>query len=358
MNKAKKVSRADIARLAGVSGAAVTYALSGKDNSKLKEETRAKITKIANDLGYQPAFSGKSLSTGKSYTIGILLPEQRMLNYLHYMSIVSGIAGGCEKTDYNLTLFFRNSLEKCMASIRNGRIDGIIILQSDLDSGTIAEIIKSGLQSVIVDHDIDNPPENIASVRANHERLVHDAVEFFIGRKCKSIMNICAQEDRCASTSSIITSAFSDECQKYAKEGVFGITLNPTLNFSLQIRNMLESGQKWDAFLVTSECLAELLIEELSRASLKIEKDYQLIVSSTGLRRYVCNKYRGELHFKNYYVQQQDEIGKNAWNVLADMLAGKKTERKRLIPYKYWQSDKEAPPCHWNSALTGGEKKK
>lgn len=174
MNKAKKVSRADIARLAGVSGAAVTYALSGRDSSKLKKETRDKILQIANDLGYQPAFSGKSLSTGKSYTIGILLPEQRTLNYLHYMSIVSGIAGACEKTDYNLTLFFRNSLEKCMTSIRNGRIDGIIILQSDLAPETIAKIINTGIASVIVDHDIGNTPENVACVRADHERLVHE----------------------------------------------------------------------------------------------------------------------------------------------------------------------------------------
>ena len=352
MNKTKKVSRADIARLAGVSGAAVTYALSDKESSKLKKETRDKILKIAEDLGYQPAFSGKSLSTGKSYTIGLLLPEQRMLNYLHYMSIVSGIAEGCEKTDYNLTLFFRNSIDKCMTSMRNGRIDGIIVLQSDFDSATIAGITNAGLPSVIVDYDYDlaNAPANIACVRADHEKLIHDAFKFFISKKCKSIMHICAKQDRCASASSIMTNAFTIECQKHASSGIFGITLNPTLNFSLQIRNMLESGQRWDAFLVDSECLAELLIEELSKASLKTEKDCQTIVSSTGLRRYVCNKYRGELQFKNYYVQQQNEIGKSAWDVLSDMLAGKETEHKRLIPYKYWQADKEPPPCYWNSA--------
>ena len=350
MKKTKKVSRSDIARLAGVSGTAVTYALSAKGSSKLKKETRDKILRIADELGYQPAFSGKILSTGKSYTIGLLLPEQKMLNYLHYMSIVSGISEKMGKTEYNLTLFFRSDMEKCMGSIKNGRLDGIIVLQSDFSAEAIGAISASGLPCVIVDYDLNDMPENTACVRADHEKLIRDAFDFFINKKCKSIMNICAKQDRCgASASSIITNTFVQECQKHAGSGVFGITVQPTLNFSLQIRNMLQAGQRWEAFLVESECLAELLIEELKKFSLEAEKDYQMIVSSTGVQRYICNKFRGKLHFENYYIQQQDEIGRAAWNILSDILNGRKCEHKRLIPYKYWKG-RDKIPCYWNSA--------
>jgi DNA-binding LacI/PurR family transcriptional regulator len=354
MSQTKKVSRAEIARLAGVSGAAVTYALSEKSGARIKKETRDKIRKIAAEFDYQPSFSGKSLSTGKSFSFGILLPAPKALSSLHCMSIAEGAASASAATDYNMSMFFGPDIEKCLKSVERRRLDGVIFIQSGPDNGQIEKIISTGVPVVIADsdHNTDAGLKTVGCSRAGHEGLVRDAFELFARKNCKSALCVCHPDSKCPAAAGIIESAFHKESSKRADSGLFGTTLRPGLNFSSQIRGMLAAGQRWDAYLADSECLAELLVAGLAEFSLAPDRDYQLVVGAAGIRRYICNKFRGELKFNNYYVQQQDLIGQTAWRLLSDIIAGKETERKRLIPYKLWEASQDTIPCHWNSGKT------
>ena len=56
----------DVARKAGVSQAAVSYVLSGKQNRHVSEKTREKIVQAAQELGYQVHPSARSLRRGQS----------------------------------------------------------------------------------------------------------------------------------------------------------------------------------------------------------------------------------------------------------------------------------------------------
>jgi LacI family transcriptional regulator len=65
-----KVTMADIARLAGVSMATASRALS--DHPKVAEPTRARVQAAATDLGYVPNVMARSLRTQRSYTLGLV----------------------------------------------------------------------------------------------------------------------------------------------------------------------------------------------------------------------------------------------------------------------------------------------
>jgi LacI family transcriptional regulator len=65
-----KVTMADIARLAGVSMATASRALS--DHPKVAEPTRARVQAAATDLGYVPNAMARSLRTQRSYTLGLV----------------------------------------------------------------------------------------------------------------------------------------------------------------------------------------------------------------------------------------------------------------------------------------------
>ena len=69
-----KVTMKDIAEMAGVSKATVSMVLSTKDAS-IREETRKRILDIAKEMSYIPNSIARSLSTNKSGTIGIILPD-------------------------------------------------------------------------------------------------------------------------------------------------------------------------------------------------------------------------------------------------------------------------------------------
>ena len=65
----------DVAKRAGVSIATVPNVIDGTRfvSSKLKTRVRAAVE----ELGYCPSAVGRSLRKGKSYSIGVLLPDPR-----------------------------------------------------------------------------------------------------------------------------------------------------------------------------------------------------------------------------------------------------------------------------------------
>ncbi len=71
--KKKRVTTADIARLAGVSRTSVSLALAGRRDVSLSESTRDRIKRCADALGYFPSLLGKGFLHGRSKLIGVLL---------------------------------------------------------------------------------------------------------------------------------------------------------------------------------------------------------------------------------------------------------------------------------------------
>ncbi|MBN2711573.1 MAG: LacI family DNA-binding transcriptional regulator, partial [Planctomycetes bacterium] len=61
----------DIADASGVSIRTVSRAL--KQSGYVGEETRERIMEAAKRLGYRPNLAARSLKTGKSYEIGVIL---------------------------------------------------------------------------------------------------------------------------------------------------------------------------------------------------------------------------------------------------------------------------------------------
>ena len=76
MSSLKKISLKDIAEAAGVSTALVSFVLNGKKKEyRVGEETAQRILKIANEMNYQPNLAAKSLRSGKTETIGLVVSD-------------------------------------------------------------------------------------------------------------------------------------------------------------------------------------------------------------------------------------------------------------------------------------------
>jgi len=68
----KKTNIAEIARLAGVSTATVSYVIN--DLNKVSEKTKERVRQIMTDLDYIPSINARSLSNGQTKLIGVTLP--------------------------------------------------------------------------------------------------------------------------------------------------------------------------------------------------------------------------------------------------------------------------------------------
>ncbi len=338
-----RVSRGDIAKLAGVSGASVSYALSSTDAHRIKPETRERIARIAAELGYKPSFAGKTLSSGRSYNVAISLASEHMFASQHTMAIVQGISRKATQTDFNLTLFFASELEKCARTIESRRVDGLIVIRDEL-APSLARL-AADIPVVVVDGMDDGPyTQQFRLVRSDHEKMVKNAIEHFAARNRGRLLAVLGMER----SSKIAAKAFSSECAARIGQ-LSGTILMPGKSFSRQIQGMLREAPHWDAFLVDNECLSNLLLDELQNLGLRAGTDFDMAVYSIANQRFSCNSYRNKVRCDRLYVEQEFEMGEAAWDAFEHISAGEDTPGTRLIPYRLWEKPETLLPCHWNS---------
>lgn len=84
------VGRVDVARLAGVSPAVVSYVLNG--SHPVAEETRLRVEAAIEELDYRPNALARSLATSRSHTIGLLLPDSSNPYFAELASAVEDAA--------------------------------------------------------------------------------------------------------------------------------------------------------------------------------------------------------------------------------------------------------------------------
>jgi DNA-binding LacI/PurR family transcriptional regulator len=102
--KKKRVTLRDVAKYAGVSPTAVSFAYNAPH--QLSQATRERILETATELGYQPHPVARTLATGRTNTIGLVVPTG--LNWLlhdPFFSIVLGEVGAvCDEHKMRILL--------------------------------------------------------------------------------------------------------------------------------------------------------------------------------------------------------------------------------------------------------------
>ena len=113
----------------GLSQTTVSRALNGYP--EVSEETRQRVVKAAADYDYQPNVNARKLATGKSRTIGHVVPlgEHEMINP-HFSDFIAGAGAVYNQNGYDMLLKVVTSENELGAyrDLKNGnRIDGVIV---------------------------------------------------------------------------------------------------------------------------------------------------------------------------------------------------------------------------------------
>jgi DNA-binding LacI/PurR family transcriptional regulator len=74
-NKAVRPTTADVARLASVSTATVSYVLNDAEGRRISAQTREAVHRAAQLLGYRPNLAARNLARGKSGVVLYVVPH-------------------------------------------------------------------------------------------------------------------------------------------------------------------------------------------------------------------------------------------------------------------------------------------
>ncbi|HSH21728.1 MAG TPA: LacI family DNA-binding transcriptional regulator [Candidatus Caenarcaniphilales bacterium] len=141
---------ADVARQAGVSKAAVSFAFNSPD--RLRPETAARIKRVASELGYRPHPVARMLTAGSTATVGILSPHGLAQVFANpfFPLFAEGVASVTEDRGFAVSFIspLHGSLERALA---RATVDGVIAVGLDRRHPEMESIRRAGLPVVLVD---------------------------------------------------------------------------------------------------------------------------------------------------------------------------------------------------------------
>jgi DNA-binding LacI/PurR family transcriptional regulator len=149
-----RVTIKEIARRAGVSKGAVSYALNGQPG--VSAATRARVLKVAEELEWVPNRAARQLSAARSETCGLVLARSAKIlsEEPFYMGFVGGVESVLSEKAYALALQVVPDLGSEMATYRKWaaeqRVDGVIIVDLRVDDPRIPLLRKLDLPAVLV----------------------------------------------------------------------------------------------------------------------------------------------------------------------------------------------------------------
>ncbi len=125
----RRATRADVARLAGVSDSTVSYALTG--DRPISDETRERIERAMDDLGYVPHARAAALASKKPSLVALHFPVGERGIDVSDLNYVNAASDRAEVEGIQLLMWTHdiNDIDALRRLVSQGLIDGIILME-------------------------------------------------------------------------------------------------------------------------------------------------------------------------------------------------------------------------------------
>lgn len=186
-----RVTSKDVAKLANVSQATVSYVLNNNKKQSISEETRQKILDAAKELNYTPSIAARTLKSNK--TNCIIVAISKSLRLPRYSYLIQGIRSILEDANYNIMLCnskkyisnFPNYLDLYLQQ----RADAIIYIGANgipIEPEAMNYIISNKIPLVVFGYEPQY--DFIPSVDIDYFFGAYEGVKYLISRGYKNLI--------------------------------------------------------------------------------------------------------------------------------------------------------------------------
>ncbi len=182
----------DIATDLGLSVVTISKAL--RDHPDIAAETRERVLKRVKEMDYQPNVLARGLVTGRSFLIGIVVPD---LLHPFFAEVAKAISTAVRRRGYSLIISSSEEDPKLEAreiqQLVARQLDALVIASSGRDTDAFERMDRLGQPYVLIDREVPGLPANF--VGTDDEAAGRIATEHLIDQGCQNIAHIRGREN-------------------------------------------------------------------------------------------------------------------------------------------------------------------
>lgn len=160
-----RITSLDVARLAGVSQSAVSRVYT--PGASVSAKTAEKVRMAAKELGYRPNVLARSLITGKSRIIGLVVAY---LDNYFYPDVLEQLSNRLQQEGYHVLIFMASqtagNVDGVLEEILDYQADGIVMASAAMSSDLAARCRAAGVPVVLFNRTQDD--DRLSSVSTDN----------------------------------------------------------------------------------------------------------------------------------------------------------------------------------------------
>lgn len=270
----------DVARVAGVSTSTASLALN--DKPRVSKKTRAKVLKAAQMLDYHPNVIARGLVKRKTNNLALVIPHTAGYIFFspYFVEVVRGISNTANSFGYRLMISIVSAeVEEKSAYlqiIKEGFIDGLILLDVRLRDERILELKRENFPFVVIGRDFT--PKGVSYVDPDDVNGAFQAVRHLVSLGHKKIAFINGPSNYMVSF---------DRLEGYRKAlAEAELSYNPNLvrhsDFTQEsgyetMKEIIDNFSNFTALFAAGDLMAMGAIKAIKEKGLKIPEDIAVV---------------------------------------------------------------------------------
>ncbi len=189
----KRPSSRDVALRAGVSQATVSYVINGERKLRVSPETRERVLRAIEELGYQPNAAARALRTQRTQLVALLTPD---LANPFYPILAQAIQDVLQEHSFELLIANSRGIASqerhFLDTVVQRGVDGAIVVAWHLDHADVDRVLQAGIAFVSVGSDFGH--ELVCAVASRDQRGAAEAVRYLIRKGHRRIAHIAGDQ--------------------------------------------------------------------------------------------------------------------------------------------------------------------
>jgi DNA-binding LacI/PurR family transcriptional regulator len=274
----KRPTIADIARKAGVSKGAVSYALNGQPG--VSEATRRRIMAIAEEIGFNPHSAARALSGASSRAVGLTLSRPARILSIEpfFMGLISGFEQELAARSYALTLQVVASPQTEIEVYRRWwgerRVDGVFVTDLRENDVRIPVLNELQLPAVVIGGPGDTG--NLTQLWSDDAGAIREAVGYLMALGHRRIARVGGLPDLLHTQTR--TRAFTEVCASLGLNSAVTVPSDYTgEEGGRATRRLLSAGERPTAIIYDNDVMALAGLSVAQEMGLSVPGDLSIV---------------------------------------------------------------------------------